>query len=478
MFSLFFFLYEYLPTMTSKFHGHFAEQRWVRLLEQLSVRVFIVCFAAPGYLLVEVTDIVPAILIIMVIIALVVSFPFAAWSNAKVKEPFWNVIAEVEGNPTFKNLGDHYKNLPDSLTKRIEISLWWYLPGIFFSLLCIFFSGVFYVISIYSQLFTIIFVGWILNNISTKFKWKSKSPDLEKKLLTLPLAIEGGVKGVFVYLFVFGGFVISGVFFFSLFKQFSFSKAINLLYLLLLSPAGIYQFVFWYAMLMRISSFIYCWKNGFPRSEGFSLPVGGLYAFITSCAYVCALFAFANQLRAWKWIYLPLLSVMSFVYLVLLLHTIKKWRKKQTADDLRKDNIRLPLAFFVQLLPSFVVFYKVNPICSKDSLLYIMLVIGVAMVTSSLFFIQDWRNFLTQRYGNGLTKESLSYLPLFVFLLLADLLASILWRNDIFYLFLAISIMAVFLMFLGIGITFRKKQLSRAQESCKANNINHNEGKK
>jgi hypothetical protein len=414
----------------------------------------------------------------VIIIALAVSFPFAAWSNAKVKEPFWNVIVEVKGNPAFKNLGDYYKNLPDSLTKRIEILLWWYLPGIFFSTLCIFFFGIFYIISIYSRFFTIIFVGWILSNISTKFKWKSKNPDIEKKLLTLPLAIEGGVKGVFVYLFIFGGFVISGVFIFGLFYLFPCTKAINTLYLLLLSPPGIYQFVFWYAMLMRISSFIYCWKNGFPRREGFSLPAGGLYAFITSCVYFCALFAFGNQLRDWKWIYLPLLSVMSFVYVVLILHTIKKWKKKETADDMRKDNIRLPLAFFVQLLPSFVVFYKVNPICSKDPLLYIMLVIGVAMVTSSLFFIQDWRNFLTQRYGNGLTKESLSYLPLFVFLLLADLLASILWRKDIFYLFLAISIMAVFLMFLGICITFRKKQLSRAQESCKANNINPNEGKK
>jgi hypothetical protein len=137
----------------------------------------------------------------------------------------------------------------------------------------------------------------------------------------------------------------------------------------------------------------------------------------------------------------------------------------------------LPLAFFVQLLPPFVLFYKADPIYNEHPL-YIMLVIGVAIVTSSLFFIQDWRNFLTQRYGNGLTKKSLSYLPLFVFLLLVDFLASILWRRDIFYLVLALSIIAVFLMCLEICITYRKKQLSRTQESCKANSINHNEEKK
>ena len=85
---------------------------------------------------------------------------------------------------------------------------------------------------------------------------------------------------------------------------------------------------------------------------------------------------------------------------------------------------------------------------------------------------------MTRRSGNGLTKKSLNYLPLFVFLLLVDLLTSILWRKDVFYLVLALSIIAVFLMCLEIGVTYRKKQLSRAQESCKANSINHNEEKK
>ena len=476
-------LYEYLPAITTRKNYGCAEQQWVKLLEKLPVRMFIVCFAALGYFLAEVTDIVPTILITMVfIIALAVSFQFAAWSSAKVREPFWNVIAEVEGNPAFKNLGEYYKNLPDSLIKKIEVSFWWYLPGIIFSALCICFSGIFYVISIYSQFFTIIFVGWILNNISTKFKWKSKNLDIEKKLLTLPLAIKGGAKGLYVYLLIFGGFVISGAFILSLFSQFPSTKVINILYLLLLSPLCIYQFVFWYAMLMRSPSFIYCWKNGFSKVKSFSLPAGGLYAFIGGSLYICALFAFANQLRDWKWILemdlslIVLSSVMSSVYFVLILYTIKKWREKETADDIRKDNIRLPLAFFVQLLPPFVLFYKADPIYNEHPL-YIMLVIGVSIVTTSLFFIQDWRNFLIQRYGNGLTKKSLSYFPVFAFLLLVNLLTSI-WIRDIFYLILALSIIAVFLMCLEICITYRKKQLSRAKKSRKANSINHNEEKK
>lgn len=479
-------LYEYLSAITTrKIYGP-AEQQWVKLLEKLPVRMFIVCFAALGYFLVKgiVMDIhhTGVMISMVIIIALAVSFPFAAWSNAKVKEPFWNVKAEVEGNPAFKNLGDYYKNLPDSLTKRIEMSYWWYLPGIFFSALCIFFFGIFFIISIYSRFFTIIFVGWILTNIFTKFKWKSKNPDLEKELLSLSLAIKGGAKGLYVYILIFGGFVISGAFILSLFSQFPSTKAVNILYLLLLSPLCIYQFVFWYAMLMRSPSFIYCWKNGFSKAKSFSLPAGGLYAFIAGSLYICALFAFANQLRDWKWVLemdFPLIvlsSVMSSVYFVLILYTIKKWRKKETADDIRKDNIRLPLAFFVQLLPPSVLFYKADPIYNEHPL-YIMLFIGVAIVTSSLFFIQDWRNFLTRRYENELTKKSLSYLPLFVFLLLVNLLTST-WIRDIFFLILALSIIAVFLMCLEICITYRKKHLSRIEESCKANNINHNEGKK
>lgn len=465
-------LYEYLPVIARKLSDDFTEKWWVRPVEKVGIRLVIVCFAAPGYFYVEVMDI---LLITNIIIALVVSFPFAAWWEKNAEQPFWNVIAEVEGTPALKNLGKYLKNFPDSLTKNIAIFFWWYLPGLLLSSLCIFVFGVFYVISIYSQFFTIIFVGWILNNISTKFKWKSKNPDIEKNLLTLPLAIEGGIKGFFICLFIFGGFLSSGVFIFNLFYQFPCSKAINFLYLLMLSPPGIYQFVFWYAMLKRFPSFIYCWKKGLSQSKSLSLPMGGLYAFIISCIYVCALLAF--HLRNWKWIYL-LLSFTSFVYIVLILQTIKKWMKKEIVADIRKDNIRLPLAFFVQLTPLFLAFHRGDSICSENSLLCAMLLFGFGVSLSSLFFIQDWWNFLKHRYGSGMRRESLRYLPLFVFLLLADFLAFILGSGYFFYLFLPLSIIAVFLIFLEIAIRKKAKQLSRAKESCKANSINHNEEKK
>lgn len=236
------------------------------------------------------------------------------------------------------------------------------------------------------------------------------------------------------------------------------NSPLGYIYLLLLLPPFIYQFIFWYVMLRRFPSFFYCWKNGFSRSKSFSLPTGGLYAFIVSCVYSYIFFHFfenVSQLR--ELTFLLLLSVISFFYIGLILHTVKKWRKKEIIEDIYRDNFRIPLAFSIQLMSSlpFYMFSIRYPIPDASFSLYLILHLSLVIVYLIVFFIADWLRFLDNRYPSHplapLRAYILFLLPFFGLVFLGNFIMSALWEEGSMFLnfFSLLSIVVVFVLLLA-----------------------------
>jgi hypothetical protein len=500
-------LYEYLPAITGKLYGSFAEQRWVRLL--------IVCFAAPGYFMVSYPwhpwDF---IMVLMVFFLFLFGFPLGyAWESANkdVQIPerqFWKVAAKVMNKDLAKEWAE-YRTLPNSITKMILKLIWWYGPGVTLSLLGFFCSGIFLLVSIHSLFFTIVLVGWVLSSIPTKNKYGADEPTLEKRLLILgsrSFSVMDTEKGNYTSLLIFTSFCFLGTFYmYQLFNYIFFllnfqlnnpsyptaEFYIDLLCLLLISLPLVYLFAFWYAILRRLPSFLHCWENGSSGSRGFSLPKGGICAFIASCFYasnlvqnreelrdlLCLFFTGNNDpgfiLSSFLGVSVAHILVISFfsisiVYIHGILQTMKKWWRKELPNDICRDNIRIPFAFLVLLafLPPFE---------GKENFFDFtsLLVLGTWLLI--LFFIPDWKRFLENKYSDSLAKYILTEISLLVFLFLAlELIVIFGLSSIVFYLILALSIILIFVPFLD----YRKKQLSRAQESRRANSINQNEEKK
>lgn len=202
-------LYEYLPAITRKLYETpegriFTKKWWIRLL--------ILGLAVPGYFMTFLSEHVYLVLYILVVAVVALGFPLAyAWNKENKGAPpdqqsFWRTQARGQR----KNLAEEwekYKNYPN----KLSTFCWYYAPGLILSGMgfCTFF--IFLLISWYSQLITVVFVGWILGNILARFKWKSKKPDIEQALFT-SLSTLVGYKGSFGFSCIFTGFAFSGTF--------------------------------------------------------------------------------------------------------------------------------------------------------------------------------------------------------------------------------------------------------------------------
>jgi parallel beta-helix repeat protein len=433
-------LYVYQPKITRELYGTFAEPR--------SARLYLMFCAIPGYIIVLTPNFGLFLLVIVITIAFALSFSLnndyhEANKGIEVSEqPFYRIMSRRMGEEDPVKWWERYKNLPESTTKEIYKLFWWSTPGLNLWLLGIVLFGIFWLISVYSQFFTIILagwvLGWVLNSISIKSKWLSEKKlnlELERELLDIALILRSPKEMSSAPLF-FTAFLIPGRYLFFLQSTYVTNFPLGYLYLLLLLPPSIYQFIFWYAMLRRFPSFFYCWKNGFSRSKSFSLPTGGLYVFIVSCVYSYIFFHFfenVSQLR--ELTFLLLLSVISFIYIGFILHTVKKWRKKEIIDDTCRDNFRIPLAFSIQLMSSlpFYMFSIRYPIPDASFSLYLILHLSLAIACLIVFFIADWLRFLDNRYPSHpltpLRAYILFLLPFFVLVLLGNFIMSVLWEE-------------------------------------------------
>ena len=431
---------------------------------------------------------------------LTLSFPLAdAWNNANrdVKMPerrFWKVMGHAMGKDAVKEW-EKSENLPDSIIKEIDMLVWQYVPGamfvVFGGLSCL----IFQLISDCSQLFVLILACQLLSNVLTRFKRRGGKPSLEENLLGSLSVIGRGSKGMCSLSLIVCGFSTSGMYIFLLYYYLPpvITSFVNFLYLLLILPPFVYQFAFWYAILERLPSFINCWGNGFSRGENLSLPTGGLYGFIASCVYTYIFFLFLEDINynitfffsnisdRSELICLTLLSLISLVYIALILYTVKKRRKRESTDDICKDNMRIPSAFFIHWMSSFSIYTaKIHPPIMGNLLLRFIIFIIIGVLCLIVFFVPDWWRFLESRYLNLnlLAKAVLKFLPGFVLILLGYSLAFGI-KGKIFTVVVpAYLIVCTLITFLAIYTTYRKEQLHKAQESCKANNINHNEEKK
>ena len=452
-------LYEYQPKITRELYGTFAEQR--------SARLYLMFCAIPGYIIVLTPNFGFFLLVMVVTISFALSFSLNNdyhEVNKGIEVPeqrFYKINCKFFGEDPVK-WWERYKNLSDSTSKEIYKLFWWISPGLYLWLLGIVLFGIFWLISVYSQLFTIIVAGWVLgwllNSISIKSKWLSeKKPNLERELLDIASFIRSPKKMSSALLF-FTAFLIPGRYLFFFQSTHVTKSPLGYLYLLLLLPPFLYQFIFWYAMLRRFPSFFYCWKNGLSRSKSFSLPTGGLYAFIVSCVYSYTFFHFfenVSQLR--ELTFLLLLSVISFIYIGLILHTIKKWRKKEIIEDICRDNFRIPLAFSIQLMSSlpFYMFSIRYSIPDASFSLYLILHLSLVIVYLIVFFIADWLRFLDNRYPSHpltpLRAYILFLLPFFGLVLLGNFIMSALWEEGSMFLnfFSLLSMVVVFALLLA-----------------------------
>lgn len=451
--------YEYQPKITRGLYGTFAEQR--------SARLYLMFCAIPGYIIVLTPNFGLFLLVMVVTISFALSFSLnndyhEANKGIEVPEQtFYKINCKFFGEDPVK-WWERYKNLPESTSKEIYKLFWWINPGLYLWLLGIVVFCIFWLISVYSQLFAIILAGWVLgwllNRISIKSKWLSKKkPNLERELLDIASFIRSP-KEICSALLFFTALLIPGLYLFFLQSTYVTKSPLGYIYLLLLLPPFIYQFIFWYAMLRRFPSFFFCWKNGLSRSKSFSLPTGGLYAFIVSCVYSYIFFHFfenVSQLR--ELTFLLLLSVISFIYIGLILHTVKKWRKKEIIDDICRDNFRIPLAFSIQVM-SFLPFYMFSiryPIPDASFSLYLILHLSLVIVYLIVFFIADWLRFLDNRYPSHpltpLRAYILFLLPFFGLVLLGNFIMSALWEEGSMFLnfFSLLSIVVVFVLLLA-----------------------------
>ena len=104
------------------------------------------------------------------------------------------------------------------------------------------------------------------------------------------------------------------------------------------------------------------------------------------------------------------------------------------------------------------------------------MLMGVPFGGHGGFFIPDWLRFLDRKYATNppLRVYILFLLPLFVLLFLGNFVMSVLWEEgSMFLTFVSLFlIVVVFVLLLATGLQIsinRKKQLSRAQKSCKVN---------
>jgi hypothetical protein len=303
-----------------------------------------------------------------------------------------------------------------------------------------------------------------------------KKLELERELLDIASFIRSPKEMCSAPLF-FTAFLIPGSYLFFLQSTYVTKSPLGYIYLLLLLPPFIYQFIFWYAMLRRFPSFFYCWKNGLSRSKSFSLPTGGLYAFIVSCVYSYIFFHFfenVSQLR--ELTFLLLLSVISFIYIGLILHTVKKWRKKEIIEDICRDNFRIPLAFSIQLMSSlpFYMFSIRYPIPDASFSLYLILHLSLVIVYLIVFFIADWLRFLDNRYPSHpltpLRAYILFLLPFFGLVLLGNFIMSALWEEGSMFLnfFSLLSIVVVFVLLLATVSQISVNRLRRLNKKDEA----------
>ena len=479
-------LYKYLPATIGKLYGDFAKQWTV-------ISYFMFC-AIPGYI----TPLNPYLGEFFFITVFIGAFVLSSLLNdayhiyeankgvelqdRKYYKVMPRVIGKVVGGEEYQlKWWERYKNLPDSTTKKIILYLILSLPGLYLWFLGLLIFGIFLLFSIYSLLFALVLIGWLLTMLLKhalpKFKqWNEKKPDIERELLKL--ASFKSPKGLCSILTLFMAFLITGDYISFLLSTYIPSSPINFPYLFLVFPPFLYRFIFWYSFLRRLPSFIHYWEDGSSRSTNYVLPTGGLYAFIASCIYATFFPSFFNSREL---IYLLLLLLMGFVYIFLILHTIKKWRTKETLGNVYRDNLRIPLALFIQLM-SYLLFYKYKleyPIPEASPLLYLILFLSLTVVFLILFFIPDWLRFLDRKYATNppLRVYILFLLPLFVLLFLGNFVMSVLWEEgSMFLTFVSLFlIVVVFVLLLATGLQIsinRKKQLSRAKESRKANSIN------
>ncbi len=356
-------LYEYLPDILCKLYGDFAKRQTV-------ISYFMFC-AIPGYIvgLLSPSIAFRAFYITVVmggcILSCLLSDAYHSYEANKGVElqnrKFYKVIVinfgKAGGDEEYQlKWWERYKNLPDSITKKIYKDIILSLPGLYLWFLGLLFFGIFLLFSRYSQFFTVVFVGWLLT-ILLKYtlpkpkRWNEKKSNIKRELLNLVSFVENP-KGFCSALILFAAFLITGDYVDFLLSTYIPGSPIDFLYLFLLLPPFSYQFAFWYSFLRRLPSFIHYWEGGSSMSSNYVLPTGGIYAFIASC--ICAGF-FPYLINTQELIYLLLLPV-SFAYIFLILHTIKKWRKR-TLGDVCRDNLRIPLAFLVQIM-SYPPFYK------------------------------------------------------------------------------------------------------------------------
>jgi hypothetical protein len=439
-------LYEYLPAITRKPYETpegriFTKKWWIRLL--------ILGFAIPGYFMTFLSQHLYLLLFILVVAVFVSGFPLAyAWNKENKGVPpnqqsFWKVTT----NKTLSKEWEKYKKAPN----KLSTFSWYYTPGIYLSAMGFGFFGIFWLISSCSQIFTLIFIGWLIKQYF--YKIHSGDESLDIKLLKSLSAFEGGWKGIFGFVFIFTGFAIPGMWISYLLCDFILLiNAINSQYLshllILFSqlPSSMYQILFWYAILERFPHFLQYWKSGLQEEGTPSLPTGQIYAFIGSCIfpfYVIIIPSLLQRVLFLKlfhyYLIFSVLLIINFAYIGLIVHTLLKWREGKTLRDAYKDNIKIPLALSAQFMVIFLAGYIVKKSIFNDLSLPFLLA-GVILII--LFFTEDWQNFLEHQYEEGLTNEILGILPAFVGLIIANIITFV-WAQPIFYLILTLSLIAV-----------------------------------
>lgn len=448
-------LYQYLPSFTKKLYTTidgeiFTEKRWVRLL--------LICLAILGYFITALPKALQPFLINIEIIAMfIVSFPLAYfWSKENrdvhpIYYPFWKVTAEATGHNLLKE--------SRARNDKLFFLGWCYVPGLVLSAMGLLFWCVFLIIFYYSQLFTLLLVGWLLSVLPFKFKQKGpkiESPKIEKKLLMLVSSWSGSFKSIFGSACVIVGFMCSG-FFTSIFTSTFFTYSHHLTSL---SPFNLFyglylfsnlfpitfQFCFWYAVLRRFPLFLQSQRGNLEPRIILSLPTGHIYAFVGSC--IAPLYTFIVPIPLFQkllqsiprsyvlplpnWVILGL--VKNFVFAILLLHTLVGWRKNEH-EYVTRDNINVPLAISVQSIAIWWTGYFL-----KVTISYIFPLICMLLV--ALFFWDDLTVVLRNRYGESMKKSIINATFGSIILVTVNLISSFL-SQTLSHLTLVISIILV-----------------------------------